>query len=43
VNVDDFLYKVDLFARLEEAEQQIATGRVIPHEQIEAEFREWLQ
>jgi predicted transcriptional regulator len=43
VNIEDFLYKVDLFAQIEEAKQQIAAGDVIPHEEIEAEFRDWLQ
>jgi predicted transcriptional regulator len=35
-------YAITLNATIERSEADIAAGRVIPHEQVEAEMEEWL-
>jgi hypothetical protein len=43
VDIDCLIEKLYLLRRLELAEEEIATGKVIPHEEVEKRFAAWLE
>lgn len=42
LTLDEIRAELDLLAKLREAEADIEAGRVIPHEEVKRQYREWL-
>ena len=43
VDVDGFIEKLYLLRRLELAEEEIAAGKLLEHEEVEKRFAPWLE
>jgi predicted transcriptional regulator len=43
VDMDSLIEKLYLLRRLELAEEEIAAGKVVPHEEVEKRFATWLK
>jgi hypothetical protein len=43
VNLDAFIEKLYLLRRLELAEEEIAAGKLIDHDDVEKRFASWLE
>ena len=43
VDVDSLIEKLYLLRRLELAEEEIAAGKVVDHEEVEKRFATWLE
>ena len=42
VEIDQFMERLYLLAKLEDSERAIAEGRVIPHEEVREHLKPWL-
>ncbi len=40
-NVDDLVEKLNVIEKIEEAEKDIAEGKIIPHSEMQRLFEEW--
>jgi len=43
VDVDALIERLYLMRRLEEAEEELANGRVLEHEEVERRMEKWLE
>jgi predicted transcriptional regulator len=43
VDMDSLIEKLYLLRRLELSEEEIAAGKVVPHEEVEKRFATWLK
>jgi hypothetical protein len=43
VNIDSLIEKLYLIRRLEVAEEEIAEGKLIEHDEVEKRFASWLE